>query len=235
MGKRERWRMTTAEDIIRVIQERPDAREQVRRAILTDELLGLPEKFGRFVETTDRRFKALEAVLRQFMETTDRRFEALDDDVGEIRGFHAREVFIRRAALTLPRRTRFDLKTRLSANDIAAILRDADTTGIDEDDMDSFEDADAFLLVTDSEGAERYVSVEVSYTVHTDDVIRAHRNAQLLARWTGLPAHSAVAGREPARCGVEAQPGHWHDLPADTLQDAAGALTAAPEGTLTEE
>ncbi len=48
--------------------------------------------------------------------------------------------------------------------------------------------------MTDSEGAERYVAVEVSYTIHTDDVIRAHRNAQLLAGWTGLPAHSAVAG-----------------------------------------
>ena len=33
---------TSVEDIIRAIQERPEVREQVRRAILTDELLELP-------------------------------------------------------------------------------------------------------------------------------------------------------------------------------------------------
>ena len=38
--------MTTVEDVIRAIQERPEVREQVRRAILTDELLELPQLFA---------------------------------------------------------------------------------------------------------------------------------------------------------------------------------------------
>ena len=261
-----------AEEVIKVIQERPDVREQVRRAILTDELLELPQALERFIEATDRRFEEseaaqarleesqarleagqasleaalerfmesterrlaeseaaqarleasqasleavlqrfmesterrlealesgqleLKAVLRQFMESTDRHFKSLDNDVGDIKGFHAREVFARSASILLPMRMGFDLKSRLSEDDIAAILRGADTAGIDEDDLISFVEADAYLLVEDAEGAERYVVVEVSYTVHTNDVERADRNAQLLSRWTGLPADSAVAG-----------------------------------------
>ena len=153
------------------------------------------------MESTDRRLEEsaagqarLEETLRQFMESTDRRFESLDNDVGEIRGFHAREVFARTASILLPMRMGFDLKYRLSEDDIASILRGADTAGIDQDDLVSFLEADAFLLVEDAEGAERYVAVEVSYTVHTGDVSRAYRNAKLLERWTGIPADSAVAG-----------------------------------------
>ncbi len=45
--------MTTVEDIIRAIQERPEVREQVRRAILTDELLALPQRFAEFTSRFD--------------------------------------------------------------------------------------------------------------------------------------------------------------------------------------
>ena len=38
--------MTTVDEVIRAIQDRPDIREQVRRAILTDELLELPDRFA---------------------------------------------------------------------------------------------------------------------------------------------------------------------------------------------
>ena len=40
----------TAEDFIRILRERPDIREQVRRELLTDELLELPQKFAELVE-----------------------------------------------------------------------------------------------------------------------------------------------------------------------------------------
>ena len=154
----------------------------------------LETTLNRFMESSNQRADQLEATLRQFMESTNQRFQALENDVGEIKGFFARDIFIRRAALSLPRQTEFDLKHRLVEDDVAAIMRDADTSGIDDDDLDSFEDADAFLLVADSEGAEHYFAVEVSYTVHTNDVSRANRNAYLLENWTGLPSHSAVAG-----------------------------------------
>ena len=127
---------------------------------------------------------------------------SLKNDLEYIQNYLARDVFIRRATLMLPRRTGFDLKAKLEETDIAAIMRDANTSDIAEADLDGFMDADAFLLVTDSEGAEHYVAVEVSETVHADDVSRANRNAELLAEWTGLPAHAAAAGvtlRDAAR------------------------------------
>ena len=38
--------MVTVEDVISAMRERPEVREQVRRAVLTDELLELPERFA---------------------------------------------------------------------------------------------------------------------------------------------------------------------------------------------
>jgi len=38
--------MTTVDDIIRAMRERPDVRDQIRRAVLTDELLELPDRFA---------------------------------------------------------------------------------------------------------------------------------------------------------------------------------------------
>ena len=41
----------TAEDLIRILRQDPEILEQVRRAILTDELLELPRKFAEMVQT----------------------------------------------------------------------------------------------------------------------------------------------------------------------------------------
>ena len=188
-------------DFMAALDADPEFRDAIRARLLTRELLELPETVRHLSDA----IVSLEAALRQFMEATNRRLAALEAgetrwqqnlaaDVGEIRGFHARETFIRSASILLRARMGFKLKSRLSQAEIYAILFDADTTGVDEDDLTSFINADALLLVEDADGAERYVAVEVSYTVHTDDVERADRNARLLAEWTGLPADSAVAG-----------------------------------------
>lgn len=82
----------------------------------------------------------------------------------------------------------------LSLEEIADIMDDADTSGISEDDLISFENAAMLILATDDEGAERYVPVEVSHTIYPRHVSRAVRNAKFLTSWTGLPAYPAVAG-----------------------------------------
>ena len=45
--------MTTADEVIRAIHESPHIREQVRRAILTDELLELPDRFATLAARVD--------------------------------------------------------------------------------------------------------------------------------------------------------------------------------------
>ncbi len=50
--------ITTFDDIVRALRERPEWRDEMRRLIFTDELLLLPQKFEHFVE---KEFKPLAA------------------------------------------------------------------------------------------------------------------------------------------------------------------------------
>ena len=86
------------------------------------------------------------------------------------------------------------MKSLLSLQEIVDIMDDADTSAISEDDLNGFEDAAMLILATDDEGVERYMPVEVSYTIHPRHVARAIRNAKFITSWTGLPAHPVVAG-----------------------------------------
>ncbi len=47
--------INTAEDIIRLLRKNPEFRETLRRELLTDELLALPQRFAEYAATTDRR------------------------------------------------------------------------------------------------------------------------------------------------------------------------------------
>ena len=57
----------------------------------------------------------------------------------------------------------------------------------------SFYRADLIMEVADSKGEIHYIAVEASYTADQRDTDRALRNAELLARFTGQPAHAAIA------------------------------------------
>ena len=54
----------TSDDILRVLRERPEWKAEVRREILTEELMNLPARFDRFAATTE-----------QFMADTERFIE----------------------------------------------------------------------------------------------------------------------------------------------------------------
>ena len=76
----------TIEDLVRILDERPDWTESLRSRILTRELLDLPQTFAEFAANTERRLAALEtgqaelvAVLGRFMDNTERRLAALED------------------------------------------------------------------------------------------------------------------------------------------------------------
>ena len=56
--------MTTVNDIadvLRIIREQPEWADALRGALLSQELLELPQRFAEFVATTDRRFAVLES------------------------------------------------------------------------------------------------------------------------------------------------------------------------------
>ena len=179
----------TIEDLMRILDDNPEWADALRARLLTRELIELPEKFTQFV-----------AEMNRFVEATNRRFDALEnrmasiqDDVGTLKGAHARSVAIREASLIAEDMDLQRTKT-LTLDDLGALAIHADTSGIPTNELRSFRRADLIIEATDPNGATCYIAVEISFTVNGRDTTRALRNAEFLTRFTGKPAYSAVAG-----------------------------------------
>ena len=71
--------------------------------------------------------------------------------------------------------------------------RDNLAVGISRDNMRRFRRADLVVEAADSNGATRYIAVEVSYTADDRDTERATRHAEYLTRFTSVPAYAAIA------------------------------------------
>ena len=53
-------------DLVSVLKERPEWREELRRLVLTDELLSLPEEIAGLRRETERRFQEIGAQIAVF-------------------------------------------------------------------------------------------------------------------------------------------------------------------------
>ena len=67
--------INTIEDLIKLLDEKPEWLEAVRARILTRELLDLPQTLAEFIETTNRRF-----------DEADKRFDAIEQTMGAMQG-----------------------------------------------------------------------------------------------------------------------------------------------------
>lgn len=222
--------VNTIEDLVRILDERPEWNEALRARVLSRELLNLPQTLADFAESTERRLAALEATQAQmqttqaemqatltemqaalvkFMANTDRRLMALeegqtriDSRLAPIAASHARNG----ALLIVARIARVvgcrDYRV-LDLGDVLNIIDDADTDGIPVNELTSFENADIIIEATPRDNGEiHYIAVEASYTGGWRDVDRATRNAGYLTRFTGRPAHAVVAAQR-IRPGIE--------------------------------
>ncbi len=80
----------TIEDLIKILDERPEWNEALRVRMLSQELLNLPQSFAEFAESTDRRLAALETsltaletTLAEFMASTNERLSTLETTLAE--------------------------------------------------------------------------------------------------------------------------------------------------------
>ncbi len=213
----------TIEDLIRILDERPEWNEALRARMLSRELLNLPQAFAEFAESTELRLTALEATqveiqatqaemqaaLAKFIENTDQRLMALESGVNRldshlapIRAAHARNgalIIVARIARVVGCR---DYRV-LDLGDVLNMIDDADTDDIPPNELTSFENADIIMeAIHRDNGESHYIAVEASYTGGWRDVDRATRNAGYLTRFTGQPAHAVVAAQR-IRPGIE--------------------------------
>ena len=224
----------TIEDLIQLLDENPRWAEAMRARLLTRELIELPEKFTQFVgemnsfvEATNRRFESLEQRLDQSIETTNRRFDRLEirvksiqDDVGILKGGHARSAALREAT-TIARDMGLQRTKNLSQDDLWALTDLADTSDIPANELRSFRRADLIMEATDLDGEPCYIAVEISFTVNGRDITRVLRNAEFLARFTGRRSHAAVAGLHRdnrIQNYIESGEVLWHQLDPQVLE-----------------
>ena len=146
--------------------------------------------------------------------------ERLEDDLRWIIGRKIYDIVHDDAAL-IAGDMGFTLERTLVRGDLRQLTERHDVSDLPRGEVRSFHRADLVMQVAAPDGAQSYIAVEASFTVNGRDSRRALRNAELLTRFTGLPASGAVAGvrydwelKEP----VESERLYWYEIPSEELE-----------------
>ena len=215
----------TIEDLIRLLDEKPEWVEALRDRLLTRELIELPEKFANFAAATTERLDLMD----QRMDGIDRRLDGIDQRLDRIEvslasicGGHARDGAIRKAN-SIARRAGLLRVHNLSQDDLQDLTDSADTSQVAANELESFLETDLVIEAKDPQDETFYIAVEISYTVNGRDTTRAIRNAGLLRSLTGREAPAFVAGLhedDPVQDSMYAGDVVWYELePADLEVD----------------
>ena len=200
-------------DLIRILEQEPDWRVELRRLLLSEELLGLPQLVRELVEAqrrTEERVGGLQqtvealaeaqrrtgqhlAQLAEAQRRTEETVKQLVVDVGGIKGLQAERKYQDRAhAYFRPIVLRAHA---LSPDERVALIETAVDSGqLTDQEAGSLMLADVLVRgrLRDDQ-REVYLVVEVSWGVGTHDVRRASERAALLAK-IGVEAIPVVAG-----------------------------------------
>ncbi len=198
-------------DLISILREHPDWLDELRKLILTEELINLPKKFDEFVKQyqnfIENEFKPLKqtvqkqgediAVLKEDVAVLKEDVGVLKSDVGDLKGDSFERKVRERAPSYFGKIIR---KCKLISHiELANILDDALDAGIIGDD----ERDDALLCDVVVTGAlrnnkERKVLIvaEVSVVVDKQDVERAASRTKIIEKCMGLPGIPVVIGKE---------------------------------------
>ena len=221
--------INTIEDLIQLLDDNPHWVEALRVRLLTRELIELPEKFANFVEVANQRFDRIEGRLDRIEGRLDRveerldrvegRLDRLTDDVGILKGAHARSTALRDADV-IAEDMGLTLLRVLSRDDLRALTPAQGVADIPTSQLRSFRLADLIMEAVNPDGETSFVAVEISFTVNGRDLTRAVRNAGFLSRFTGRLARAAVTGArldERIRDRLESEGVFWYELSPESL------------------
>ena len=159
---------------------------------------------------------------RQFNERTEARLRIMHDDIAEVKGGHARVETLRRAG-AIAAALNFLYERTLSPSELDDMVRENPGIGVAANELQSFAKADLVIKGKDSSLLTNYIAVEISYTADQRDIDRAIRNADLLSRFTGRPAHPVIASvRNDSVVSNLVADGfiRWYEIPQRDLQAA---------------
>ena len=214
--------INTIEDLIQLLDDNPQWVEALRVRLLTRELIELPEKFAQFVEATNQRFDRVEERLDKGdarMDRIERRLDRLTDDVGMLKGAHARTTALQEADV-IAEDMGLTLVRVLSRDDLRTLTPSQGVVDIPASHLRSFRLADLVMEAANPDGETSFVAVEISFTVNGRDTARA-----LPQRRFPVPVHrQAGACRRGRRAPGRAHPrpprigrGVWYELSPESL------------------
>ena len=187
--RKEEYKIKTFEDIIRALRDHPEWLEELRRIILTEELIKLPQRFERFLQEEFR-------PLREKVDTLENDVKKLKDDVSALKGSDFERQVRERAPSyfgRLIRKCRVVLPER-----VADVLEEAVERGVISD--EEMEDALNVDLVVEGilkSNKENVLLVcEISYTADTTDVQRANKRAGIIGKGFNIKSIPVVIGKE---------------------------------------
>ena len=160
------------------------------------------------------------STLKEDVSTLKTQVRSIQNDVGILKGGHARTAALREAT-TIAREMGLRRTKNLTQDDLWTLTDHANTSTIPANELKSYRRADLIMEATDSDGDLCYVAVEISFTANGRDTHRAMRNAKLLTQFTDRRAYPAVAGlRRDARIQdlIESGTVFWYQLDPDVLE-----------------
>ncbi len=204
--------------LVRMVEDHPEWRADLRRLLLTDELLLLPEQMVQFRAQTELQFQELRGAITRLVEAqqrTEARVEALAEaqlqtetqiatlveagqklvtDVGTLKGMSLEYEYRSKVFAYFSRV--INRPHVLGPDELATLLSDAVDAGVLSD-TQAHEISLADIVIRGKRGkggADVYLVVEVLWGVGEQEVDRAVQRAALLAQ-LGTPVIPVVAGR----------------------------------------
>jgi hypothetical protein len=181
------YKISNFADLMQALKENPEWLEELRRMILTQELLELPKKFENFRHRVEERFDAIEKGVQEVK-------KKLDKDVWPLKGMWL-EMKVADNILSFFSEYLSDAKA-IDQEKINKTLSLAMKEGI----ISKEERADVLRLDLIIEGTllnteePVLIAVEVSYTIDDFDVQRAINRAKILEKVMGRKVLPAVVG-----------------------------------------
>ena len=188
------YKISSFADLMQALMENPEWLEELRKMILTQELLELPRKFENFRHRMEERFDTLEKRVQEVKKKVDAIERKLDKDVWPLKGMWL-EMKVKDNILSFFSEYLLDAR----AIDQEKINKDL-FLAMEKGTISKEERIDALRLDLIIEGTllntgePVLVAVEVSYTIDDFDVQRAINRAKILEKALGKKVLPVVVG-----------------------------------------
>ena len=203
--------INTIQDLIRLLRENEEWRNAVRRELLTEELLELPQRFAEYVAANDKWRGGMDewrGDVDKWRGDVDQKLDSLQISVDSLRGtaletkmytklapLVAREFDVKRVRRILSPGTDY-LAIAGYRSEFMGKVEDAAEDGvISEDDETRIQVTDLIMRsLRKSDGSVLWFAIEASGVINDDDITRAKRSADIITKVYDQDAEPLVYG-----------------------------------------